>query len=159
MKVLEILQRVASLMIAEFDQYTSGNCIAVATPQLIPQLARKYVQVYYNGSSREGGEGGGLLMRRMNMGVRVYRVLRIDPFTVFEKQAAELVDEAGDITAFLHLLYDVGEGAIPLQEPVYFVSESGIRREPGSDQGVCFIDQRYSVLYASTYAQLKPVEE
>lgn len=146
-----ILDYIAKLLREKIPQLGKANCIVTATPMLLPQLGRRYAQVYFISESFDE-DGGGNLSRVMTFGVRWYEVLKTEAFQAFIRQSREMLTTSEVILKLLHNNYDLIQ--VPLQEPVKGRSRGAIVRvEPGKP--VFYINCEYSVKYVETFPAIK----
>jgi hypothetical protein len=151
MKVEAILDHVRDHLVAQVEGLEKGNCVPTATPALMPQLGRRYVQVFYNGSNFID-YGGGNLMRQMRMGLRLYNQLAMDVIGRFEEQSRDMLQFLRVIIKVLHMHYDVN--TVTLQEPLTLTSESPMRRvDP--EGAVWYVEQDWSLGFVSTFTEVR----
>jgi hypothetical protein len=128
-----------------------ANSIVTGTPNIIPQIGRKYLQVYYLGEGYDD-DGGGGLMTTMDFGVRYYEALITDEFKKLIAVSRSLLTTADFIKRLLHNKYDITD--VPLQAPIKLKRRSQINRVNPS-QPEYFIDVQCSVKFMESFQSLK----
>jgi hypothetical protein len=135
------------------ERFSRNNCRAVAVPMVVPQNSFKYVQVYYNGSSFEMGEGDANLVRRMTFGVRLYSKLASHELNQVEETTREIINMAYDVSRVVHGLYDIVEA--PLDEAAILENESPIRGAEVDGSYLMYLDQSYRCHLHATWPEVK----
>lgn len=161
MYIQETLDATKDRLIQMVEGIGLGNCYVVAVPMPIPMQTRRYVEIYYKGTSTFDMDMGGNLGRYWNLGVSLFVLLETDQVNKLTAINREMIELCRAVTQVLHLWYE----PIPLgtndeflfAQPSRIIIESEPQVVENGGRYEIRIDQTYSILSTpSTWEQLNP---
>ncbi len=124
---------------------TTGNCLVMDEPRVLPDLGRLYVELFDDGGRPSGADS--TLIEHWTLGVAIFAALSTDQNARAIAASKELRTAAHYIRNALHMHYDADHWP----EPIRYLSRSRIKT---IQPGLRSIELRFDVISIEEYATI-----